>query len=100
MDKKKYAFLLMGEDLVPAMHHAVFETEKYIYYICTVKNAEEAKTRARILYEGGVRAIELCGAFGSGLAREISELTNGEVATGYVVHEKEQDSLFAQFFGG
>ncbi len=40
--KKKYAFLLMGNQYDILKHKAEFETESQISYIFTVKNLEEA----------------------------------------------------------
>ena len=96
--KKKFAFLLMGNEYDPPRHQACFETEKGISYLCAVRNPEEAKTRALELVRDGVGAIELCGAFGQELARELIAITENKVAVGYVVHDPEQDELFSRFF--
>ncbi len=96
--KKKFAFLLMGEHYDPKEHQASFETEKQITYIRTVKNPEEAFATIKELKEEGIGAIELCGAFGEQMTREIIDLTGNEIAVGYVTHFQEQDSLFAEFF--
>lgn len=95
---KKFAFILMGKDYKKE-HTATFETGTKVTYICTVNSYEEAKKKVLELKENGVRAIELCGAFGKKKADELIELTNNEIAIGYVVHNKEQDQLFMNFFG-
>ena len=96
--KNKYAFLLMGPHYNPDEHFACFETKNQVTYICTVRNFKEAYLKAVDLQKDGVGAIELCGAFGEGEAQKIIDLTNNEVAIGFVVHKSEQDSLFDNFF--
>ena len=66
--------------------------------IFTVRSFEEAEEKVLELYQDGFGAIELCGAFGKERAARLTELTNHEVAIGYVVHEPELDPLFDQFF--
>lgn len=99
MDKRKFAFIMMGADHDPKRDELCLEGEQVITYICGVRNFEEAKEKVMELKEKGVGALELCGAFGREKAKELIELTCNEVAIGYVVHEPEQDPLFAQFFG-
>ncbi len=96
--KKKYAFLLMGADFDVTQNQVCFETEKLISCLYTVRNPEEAKTKVTELANEGYGAIELCGAFGSELADELITLTKGKIAIGYVIHNPEQDDLFAKFF--
>ena len=96
--KKKYAFLLMGADFDVTQNQICFETEKLISCLYTVRNPEEAKTKVTELANEGYGAIELCGAFGSELADELITLTKGKIAIGYVIHNPEQDDLFAKFF--
>ena len=96
--KKKYAFLLMGADFDVTQNQVCFETEKLISCLYTVRNPEEAKTKVTELENEGYGAIELCGAFGSELADELITLTKGKIAIGYVIHNPEQDDLFAKFF--
>lgn len=98
MEKKIFAFILMGAQYAPAQHQAHFETEAKHTYIYTVRNYEEAKARVRQLKEQGCGAIELCGAFGPDQARELIDLTGGTVAIGYVTHFSQQDDLFDAFF--
>ncbi len=96
--KKKYAFLLMGADFDVTQNQVCFETEKLISCLYTVRNPEEAKTKVTELANEGYGAIELCGAFGSELADELITLTKGKIAIGYVIHNPEQNDLFAKFF--
>ena len=96
--KKKYAFLLMGSDFNTEQHQVCFETEKLISCLYTVHSPEEAKIKIKELADKGYGAVELCGAFGPKLADELISLTEGKIAVGYVVHNPEQDNLFAKFF--
>lgn len=96
---KKFAFILMGPSYDPAQHQCCFNKENSETHIYTVRNFDEAKEKVAALYRDGYGAIELCGAFGKERAAELTELTNHEVAIGYVVHEPELDELFVKFFG-
>lgn len=97
--KKKFAFLLMGGDHDPMTDRCSFPGERMETIVRTARTYEEAKTVVLELKEEGVGAIELCGAFGKEKAKELTELTGGEIAIGYIVHEPELDSKFAEFFG-
>lgn len=96
---KKFAFILMGPSYDPEKHQCCFQKEGSETHIYTVRNFEEAKDKVKNLYNDGYGAIELCGAFGKERAAELTELTNHEVAIGYIVHEPELDDLFVKFFG-
>ncbi len=95
---KKYAFLLMGGHYDPTVHQCRFETDRDIVILRTVRNMDEAEAVATELWHDGVGAIELCGAFGPDNADRLTEVTNSEVAIGYVVHNPRLDPLFAAFF--
>lgn len=99
MDKKKFAFVMMGADHEPEKDRVCFEGEKMLSYVYTVRNFEEAKACVLKLKAEGVGVIELCGAFGKEKAKELIELTGNQMGIGYVVHEKEQDEVFGRFFG-
>ena len=97
--KKQYAFMLMGDQYDPSAHQCRFETDRDVVILRTVRNFDEAKAVVVELQNNGVGAIELCGAFGPELAKELAGATRNEVAIGYVVHDKSLDSLFERFFG-
>ena len=99
MGRRKFAFLLKGEDYDPIVQQTFFETSFMTTYVFTVRNFEEAAAKVQALAEEGFGVIELCGAFGPEKAREYQQLTGGRVAIGYVTHSPEQDPLFAAFFG-
>lgn len=99
MKKKKFAFILMGADYVPERDRAVFEKPGCDTYAYTVRDFDEACALVVRLKEEGFGAMELCGAFGPERAAKITELTEGKVAVGYVVHDPKLDPLFMEFFG-
>lgn len=94
---KTYAFVLLG-DYDSTKNRMEIKNDHMSTLLCMVRTFEEAKQCVQELYEQGVGAIELCGAFGKEKAAVLAELTHHEVAIGYVVHDKEMDSLFAAFF--
>ena len=96
---KKFAYIMMGEDLNPSEHKAEFKTDSAINYIYTVRNKEEAINLIKDLKSQNVGVVEVCGAFGRDLALEIIEESNNEIGIGYVVNEPEQNDLFDKFFG-
>lgn len=98
-DTKKFAFIMMGSDHDGEEAPVRFEGTRIQAFVYRVRNYGEAKKKVLELKEEGFGAIELCGAFGAERARELIRLTDNQVAIGYVVHEKEQDQLFDQFFG-
>lgn len=94
---KKYAFLLLG-DYTPEKHTAIFEQGGTLTRICTVNSFDMAKKTIAALQLEGFGAVELCGAFSRDMALELMELTNLQVAIGYMVHESVMDPVFAKFF--
>ncbi|WP_367924493.1 DUF6506 family protein [uncultured Ruthenibacterium sp.] len=95
---KKYAFLLWG-NYDPERHCAEFIHGDCLTRICTVRSFEQAEQTVLSLWKEGFGAVELCGAFGQDRALRLSELTQGQVAIGYVTHDPSQDHLFQAFFG-
>jgi hypothetical protein len=96
--KKKFAYFLLGSSFSPEEHTAVFETGGGLTYIFTVRDFDEARQRAARCLEEGFGIIELCGAFGEKLARELIEVTEGRIGIGFVKNLPEQRELFANFF--
>jgi hypothetical protein len=95
---KKFAFIIMGSHYQPEIHHAEFATKQSVTYIFTVRNFEEAKQRTLSCKEDGVGVIELCGAFGEEMARELIRLTEDTMGIGFSIHLSEQNQLFDEFF--
>lgn len=95
---KKYAFVLMG-DYDTSVDRQDWLHAEMQSSIRTVRDFEEARQVVAELAADGYGCIELCGAFGQEHAQILIEETDGKVAIGYVVHDKEQDALFDQFFG-
>ncbi len=97
--KKNFAFVLMGQHYNPEKHRCDFDTSIGSTSLRTVRSMDEAKQTVLELQQAGYGAIELCGAFGRDAANELTTLTGGTIAIGYVVHEPELDPVFAAFFG-
>lgn len=90
MAKKKWAMVIMNESYDPKRDSARLDTEKAETHILTVRNPKEAVDLAKKLYEEGFGAIEVCGAFGEALAREMYEATGCNVPVGYVTTPEDQ----------
>lgn len=71
MEKKKYAFMLLGAQYNPAQHCSHFETQGMDTYIVTVSSFEQAYEAVKKLDNMGVGALEVCGAFGEERAKEL-----------------------------
>ena len=93
---KLYAFIFMG-DYLPE-HTATWDNAGQRTSIFTVGSFEEAKPLVEKLYKDGYGALELCGAFSKEMADEFMEMTNHEMAIGYVVHNPVLDPAFEKFF--
>lgn len=98
MKKPIYAFLIMGKDYQPQIHHTQFETDQMITKIITVWDFSQACRVLSELEKEGIGAVELCGAFGPEGAKRLIQETRGRIAIGYVTHFPEQDNLFDAFF--
>ena len=96
---KKYAFLLMGKDFNPQRDHACFSAGGVDSYIITVRSPEEAVKKARELADEGFGALEVCGAFGENLAREMYQAADRRLTVSYVVCPKDQEEASLQFWG-
>ena len=98
MEKKKFAFMLMGPAYHSDTHRAHFESEsKHVYFI-GVSDFEEAKREAIRMADEGFGIIGVCGAFGTEKAQALIDATNGRLGVGYITHFPEQDALFDAFF--
>ena len=95
---KLYAFIFMG-DYLPE-HTATFEHAGMRTSIYTVGSFEEAKPLVERLYKDGYGALELCGAFSKEMADAFMEMTNGDMAIGYMTHNPALDPAFDRFFAG
>ena len=98
MKKPIYAFLIMGKDYQPEIHHTQFETDRMITKIITVSDFSQACRVLSELEKEGAGAVDLCGAFGPEGAKRLIQDTGGRIAIGYVTHFPEQDRLFDTFF--
>lgn len=90
MSKKKCAMLIMNELFNPATDVARLDTSRVENHILTVQNPEQAVALARQLKEQGFGAIEVCGAFGEDLARQMYLATDCTIPVGYVTTPADQ----------
>lgn len=90
MPKKKCAMVIMNELFNPSTDFARIDTEKVENHIMTVQNPQQAIELARSLKEQGFGAIEVCGAFGEELARQMYQATDCMIPVGYVVTPADQ----------
>ncbi|MFR4142953.1 MAG: DUF6506 family protein [[Clostridium] leptum] len=96
---KKYAFLLMGKDFNPQRDHACFSAGGVDSYIITVRSPEEAVKKARELADEGFGALEVCGAFGENLAREMYQAADRRLTVKLcAVCPKDQEEASLQFW--
>ena len=96
---KKYAFLLMGKGFNPQRDHACFSAGGVDSYIITVRSPEEAVKKARELADEGFGALEVCGAFGENMAREMYQAADRRLTVSYVVCPKDQEEASLQLWG-
>lgn len=93
---KKYAFLLMNP---------LFETEAvYIqvpgiqHVIIPIQNEEETFLKVKQLVHEGFGVIEVCGAFGSDLAKRLYASIDGCIPIGYVAYEPQQEKAMEAYW--
>ena len=79
--------------------HACFSAGGVDSYIITVRSPEEAVKKARELADEGFGALEVCGAFGENLAREMYQAADRRLTVSYVVCPKDQEEASLQFWG-
>lgn len=93
---KKFAMLLMNENFtlqnfqidVPGIEHHVF----------TVCSPEQAITLVRRLAKEGFGAIEVCGAFGEELAKNMHEAAAKKIPVGYIKYPSQQEEVIKNFW--
>jgi len=90
MEKQKWAFIVMNQGYDPKTQQARFDTDLREGHIRTVRDPREAVELAKTLADEGFGAIEVCGAFGPKLAREMYEATGCRVPVSYVVAAEDQ----------
>lgn len=95
---KKSAFVFMGPGYDPELHQAEFELGNRLTSVFTVNDFEGAKQRVAWCHRQGYGVVELCGAFGEEKAKQLVELTDGEVGIGYVVNSPGQQQMIMDFF--
>lgn len=99
MANKKWAMVIMNQGYDPERDTARLDLDQLDTYILTVRNPEEALALAKRLAEEGFGAIEVCGAFGGELAKEMYEATGRRVPVGYVTVPQDQLKKALEFWG-
>lgn len=89
-----FAFIMMGP--FGKADRAIIKEENAVIGVSSI---DEAVKEAKELQRQGVKAIELCGAFGEEGARRSIEATDHKVAVGFVTHFPEDDDLFRKVWG-
>ena len=96
--KKKCAMMIMNPLFDPARDHARLDTSRVENHILTVRTPEEAVAKAVELADAGFGAIEVCGAFGEKLAREMYDAAGHRLTVGYVVCPPDQLEATLRFW--
>lgn len=99
--KVNAAFIFVAPEVDYKIHRTVIDTPAVSLTVAGVKNYDEAEMIAQELVEQGVKAIELCAAFGNeGIAR-VSKAVRGKASVGAVKFDhhpgfdfKSGDELF------
>lgn len=99
--KVNAAFIFVAPEVDYKIHRTVIDTPAVSLTVVGVKNYDEAEMIAQELVEQGVKAIELCAAFGNeGIAR-VSKAVKGKASVGAVKFDhhpgfdfKSGDELF------
>ena len=95
---KKWAMVIMNAEYDPQKDTARLDTAGKETHILTVRNPKEAVELAKKLADNGFGAIEVCGAFGEELARQMYEATGCTVPVGYVVTPEAQFEKALKFW--
>ena len=98
MAEKKWAMVIMNQGYDPNKDMARLDLENLETHILTVRNPQEAVALAKCLAEEGFGAIEVCGAFGEELARQMYEATGCTVPVGYVTTPENQMDQALKFW--
>jgi hypothetical protein len=77
-----FIFLAGGSD--PARHRSTVRTPQVDLTVVGVSDYAEAERVAQSLVEQGVKALELCGGFGTAGAARIAKAVSGRAAVGVV----------------
>ena len=96
--KKKCAMMIMNPNFDPAKDHARLDHAKVENHILTVRTPEEAVAKARQLADEGFGVIEVCGAFGEALARQMYDAADHRLTVSYVVTPPDQLEATLKFW--
>lgn len=86
-----YAYIYLGPDLDPSIHHQELQTDKLIFKTVGIAFDQKEKSIevAKALVKDGAQMIELCGGFGPIWIAKISEALNYAVPVGGVAYGPE-----------
>ena len=96
--KKKCAMMIMNPLFDPDKDFARLDHAKVENHIITVRSPEEAVAKAKALADDGFGAIEVCGALGEALARQMYDAAGHRLTVGYVVTPPDQLEAAARFW--
>ncbi|VUT23791.1 MAG: hypothetical protein MOIL_00158 [Candidatus Methanolliviera sp. GoM_oil] len=95
----KVAFMVMMPESDPEKHIATVNTPVAELTVVCVKDIEEAVKMSKELVEKGIKAIELCSAFGNTEVARISEAVGKDVIVGTVRFDLENSAKFMKLAG-
>ena len=93
----KYAFILMGSYDSKKDRASFNDGKTYFFGVSSLEEAVELAKK--LVFEEGVSAIEVCGAFQEEGAKTILEAVDGRVPVGYVVNFPFQEELIKKVYG-
>lgn len=96
--KKKFAVMLMGSDYQQKKDYAVLETEGTETHIIAVNTPQQALETVKTLADDGFGAVEVCGAFGEALARQMYEAAGKRLSVGFVICPSDQKEMSDRFW--
>ena len=97
--KLKAVFMVMLPESDPEKHIATVSTPVAELTVVCVKDIEEAVKVSKELVEKGIKAIELCSAFGNTEVARISEAVGKDVIVGTVRFDLENSAKFMKLAG-
>jgi hypothetical protein len=95
----KVAFVVMLPESNPEKHRATINTPVAELTTVCVKDIEEAVKISKELVEKGIKAIELCSAFGNSEVARISEAVGRDAVVGTVRFDLENSAKFKELAG-
>lgn len=82
--KRTIVFMFLNDYADYKTTDGTVETKNVVIRTIGVKNYEEACTVAKMLMEEGIKAIELCGAFGNIGVAEVTKAVESKIPVGVI----------------